>query len=470
MKKRILSAILGIAMIVSCVGCGGGNDSTVDTDPDYETDKFNVTVACQVEEGETIVMAALEKAYEAANPDVNIIVKDFGGYNLVTDYITAYASTPEQLPMVIWMDDTYFAEPAEGGYFLDLREYYEASEETSYDLYYDSMLHAAAYNGEYKPLSEDDSPEYGLYFAPRDYNKPTIVYNKKLMADLGVTIPDTSNGWSMDEFYDFLHTVNDAIHEKAGENRSYRGYRVIRLFSSWQPVWTTLFENLGTDGIINGTELNLNSAKNTEILDELYNEIYGYGVDESKNYMIDTEDNFNTGTTCMTVVSRPIVVGQANQLGADSIDFLPFPGEKVAVGCSGYGITTVHADEEQTVNGETKKVADLAWDFIKFIISEEGQQAAGETGLSIPVLKSLLEDGSWTEWNAEQNLNHAAFLSGEDLKMTTLNHLEPYKRIKAREMINGFFSANEIGEQGSKENRQERLDELVKNFGTHIGN
>lgn len=172
----------------------------------------------------------------------------------------------------------------------------------------------------------------------------------------------------------------------------------------------------------------------------------------------------------MTVVSRPIVVGQANQLGADSIDFLPFPGEKVAVGCSGYGITTVHADEEQTANGETKKVADLAWDFIKFIISEEGQQVAGETGLSIPVLKSLLEDGKWTEWNAEQNLNHAAFLAGEDLKMTTLNHLEPYKRIKAREMINGFFNANEIGEQGSKENRQERLDELVTNFGTHLGN
>ena len=127
--------------------------------------------------------------YEAANPDVNIIVKDFGGHNLVTDYITAYASTPEKLPMVIWMEDTYFAEPAEGGYFVDLRKYYEKSEETSYDLYYESMLHAAAYNGVFKPLSEDENPEYGLYFAPRDYNKPTLVYNKKLMADLGVEIP-----------------------------------------------------------------------------------------------------------------------------------------------------------------------------------------------------------------------------------------------------------------------------------------
>lgn len=467
MKKKLVAGMLCAAMVISLFGCG--KKGNTQTDKDFETDKFNVTVACQVEEGETTVMAALEKAYEAANPDVNIIVKDFGGYNLVTDYITAFASTPEQLPMVLWMEDTYFAEPAEGGYFVDLRPYYEASEETSYDLYYESMLHAAAYNGVYKPLSEDDSPEYGIYFAPRDYNKPTIVYNKKLMEALEVEIPEVSKGWSMEEFYDFLQTTNDAIHEKAGANRSYRGYRVIRLFSAWQPVWTTLFENLGSDGIVKGEKLNLGSAKNTEILDELYNEIIGYGADEGKSYMIDTEDNFNSGTTCMTVVSRPIIVGQANQLGADSIDFLPFPGEKVAVGCSGYGITTVHADEEQTVNGETRKVADLAWDFIKFIISEEGQEVAGETGLSIPVLKSLLDNGTWTKCYAEQNMNHQAFLAGEDLQMQELNHLEPSKRIKARELINGFFSGNEIGQEGSKEKRQERLDELIKDFGTYIG-
>ena len=467
MKKKLVAGMLCAAMVISLFGCG--KKGNTQTDKDYEADKFNVTVACQVEEGETTVMAAYEKAYEAAHPDVNIIVKDFGGYNLVTDYITAFASTPEKLPMVLWMEDTYFAEPAEGGYFVDLRPYYEASEETSYDLYYESMLHAAAYNGVFKPLSEDESPEYGLYFAPRDYNKPTIVYNKKLMAELGVQIPDTSNGWDMEAFYDFLQTVNNAIHEKAGTNRSFRGYRVIRLFSSWQPVWTTIFENLGSDGIVVGDKFNLNSAKNTEILDELYNEILGYGVAEGKNYMIDTEDNFNTGTTCMTVVSRPVTVGQVNQLGADSIDFLPFPGKKVAVGCSGYGITTVHADEEQTVGGETRKVADLAWDFIKFIISEEGQEVAGETGLSIPVMKSLLDDGAWTKCYSEYNLNHKAFLAGEDLQMTELNHMAPGKRIKARQLINGFFSGNEIGQEGSKENRQERMDELTRDFTAHIG-
>ena len=206
------------------------------------------------------------------------------------------------------------------------------------------MLNSASYTGEYKPLSEDDSKEYGLWYAPRDYNKPTIVYNTKLMAELGIEIPDTSNGWGMPEFFAFCQQVNNTIEAKAQENRSYRGYRAIHLFSAWEPVYTTLFANMGSDGIIKDGTYNLSSAKNEAIMTELYDNLFQY------EYMIDTDDAFNSGTVCMTVVSRPLIVGMANQMGKDSINFLPFPGEKVAAGCSGYGITTAHADEEQTVS------------------------------------------------------------------------------------------------------------------------
>lgn len=459
--RKIIALLLSATMVISLFGCGKA--SSTQKEKDFEEDKFNITVACQVEEGETTVMAALEKAYEEANPDVNIIVKDFGGHTKITDYITAYASTQEKLPMVVWMDDAAFAEPAEGGYFVDLRPYYEMSEETSYDKYYNSMLQAASYTGEYKPASEDDSPEYGLYFAPRDYNKPTIVYNKTLLANLGVEIPDTSQGWNMEQFYAFLQSVNSAIEANAQNDRAYRGYRVIRLFSSWEPIYTTIFANCGTDGILKADNtLNLDSAKNTAILDELYENILKY------EYMVDNEDNFNAGTTCMTIVSRPLVVGMANQLGSDNIDFLPFPGENVAAGCSGYGITAIHADEEQTVNGVTKKVSELAWDFIKFIITEEGQQVAGKTGLGVPVLKSLTETGTWCQWNAEQNMNHGAFLSGGELQQTTFNGMTPYKRTQARYTITGFFSFLEIGNNGEKESRDAKLADVTKAFNAHV--
>lgn len=459
MKKRIIATLLCMTTMLSAFGCSKGGTSNQEG---FDGEKYNLTIACQAEEGEKTVLEALKAAYEEKNPDVNIIIKDFGAYSTVREYITAYASAQENLPMVMWMPNDEFAEPAEGGYFIDLRSYYESSEETSYDLYYETMLHGASYSGEYKPLSEDDSKEYGLWFAPRDYNKPTIVYNTKLFAELGIEVPDTSNGWDMDAFYAFLQSVNNAIEAKAQENRSYRGYRAIHLFSAWEPVYTTIFENLDSDGVMKDGSFNLASAKNDAILSELYENIYKY------EYMIDTDDAFNSGTVCMTVVSRPVIVGIANQLGSDSINFLPFPGEKVAAGSSGYGITAIHADEEQTVNGETKKVSDLAWDFIKFIISEEGQQVAGETGLSVPILKSLVENGTWTKWNEELNLNHSAFLAGEELELDTFNILKPNQRTRARTLTSTFFSYVETIEGGKPENRKEKLDNIAKDFAASI--
>lgn len=460
MKKRLLTALLCGAMVLSSVGCSGKQSAS--KEEGFDTEKFNLTIACQAEEGEKTVLEALKASYEKEHPDVNIVIKDFGAYSTVREYITAYASAQDKLPMILWMPNDEFAEPAEGGYFVDLRSYYEADEATSYDKYYESMLNAASYTGTYKPLSEDDSKDYGLWFAPRDYNKPTIVYNTKLMQELGIEIPDTSKGWGMKEFYSFLQNVNNTIEEKAGENRSYRGYRVIRLFPAWEPVYSTLFANMGSDGIMKDGNYNLDSAKNVAIMDELYDNIFKY------EYMIDTNDAFNNGTVCMTVVSRPLIVGMANQLGEDSIDFLPFPGEKVAAGCSGYGITAAHADDEQTVGGETKKVSDLAWDFIKYIISEEGQEVAGETGLSVPIMKSLTETGSWTKWNEKANLNHAAFLAGEELKQDTFNQLAPNQRTRARTLTSTFFGYAETIEGGKTENRKSKLNDLVKDFKASI--
>lgn len=449
--KKITAFLLSAVMLLSMAGCGKGGSAS--SEEGFDGEKFNLTIACQAEEGEITVLEALKKAYEEKHPDVNIIIKDFGAYKTVREYITAYASTQDKLPMILWMPNDEFAEPAEGGYFIDLRSYYEASDETAYDLYYESMLNAASYTGEYKPLSEDDSKEYGMWFAPRDYNKPVIVYNKSLFNELGITAPDTSAGWDMNAFYAFCKSVNDAIETKAGTDRSYRGYRAIHMFSAWEPVYTTMLTNLGTDGIMKDGTFNLDSAKNDAILSELYDNLYKY------EYMIDSDGAFNNGTVCMDVAVRPVMVGAANQLGEDNIDWIPFPGKAVAAGTSGYGIMTVHAEEEQTVKGETRKVADIAWDFIKFIITEEGQQVAGETGLDIPVLKSLTETGTWRQW-LSPDLNHDAFLAGEEIGLTTYNDLKPVNRVMARETASTFFSYIERIEGGKTENRQTKLEDL----------
>ena len=95
----------------------------------------------------------------------------------------------------------------------------------------------------------------------------------------------------------------------------------------------------------------------------------------------------------MRVCSRPLVLGYGNAFreawGETSLQAIRLPVETIASGNSGYAISRVWEGKGVEVNGVYKSYTDLSWDFLKFIITEEGQEVAGATGLNIPVLKSL---------------------------------------------------------------------------------
>ena len=182
--KKIISLVACVILACSATACGGKPPMT----QQQESGKFNITVACQQEEGEIEVLEKLAEEYEKTHTDVNIIINDFGGGNL-DDYMTNNGRV-KTLADIVWVPDDMFAPCAEkGGFFLDLREFYESSEETAYSNYYESMLHAASYTGEYKPLSESTDAKYGLYYAPRDYNKIGIAYNTQLFQQFGIEVP-----------------------------------------------------------------------------------------------------------------------------------------------------------------------------------------------------------------------------------------------------------------------------------------
>ena len=93
---------------------------------------------------------------------------------------------------------------------------------------------------------------------------------------------------------------------------------------------------------------------------------------------------------------------------------------------------------------------------------------AGETGLSVPVLKSLLETGSWRNWNADAKLNHDAFLAGEELIQDTYYSLKPSERTRARSLASSFFSYAETIEGGKAENRKVKLEGIEEYFAASV--
>ncbi len=425
--KRAMSMVLCAMMVTGMSACGTPpmGDSSVEG-------KYNITVACQQEEGEIEVLEKLAEEYEKTHTDVNIIVKDFGGGGL-DDYMTNNGRV-NTLADIVWVPDDLFAPWAEkGNFFLDLREFYESSPETAYSNYYESMLHAASYSGEYKPLSESTEAKYGLYYAPRDYNKIGIAYNTQLFEQFGIDVPTdfSSEAWNMTTFIQFLQDAAENIKDKG---TSYAmTYRVISLFLQWEPVYTTVFNAMGSDGLVkeDGT-LNLDSETNRAIMRKLYDELF---VNET---IIGSEADFKKGYTLMATCVRPTAY-TAYQQREGTIDFLPFPAEEIGAGCSGYAITRAKADETQTANGVTKTNKELCWDFIKYIITQEGQEVAGSFGTSVPVLKSLEKTGSWTKAMGEDK-NHSAWLAGKELRLTTYNRYDTQIRTTLRSNVTAILS------------------------------
>ena len=506
MKKfsKIFVSGLLLASLGASAGCfgGGGKDSLPD---DVVADKYKVVVACQTEMGEEEVLRVLEKAYEAKHTDVDIQIKTFSGEGF-EQYMLGIAAEQSSSPNIIWTADTYHSHWNE--YFVDLRPYYEASPETDYSNYYETMLDTAGINGKFKPTKnytgsfarEKDNSDgnehysehsvYGLFYAPTDYNKPAILCNTHLFTEFDIAyelvyktvnsvsampadykstsarLQEIVAGTDWDDFYDLpafarfiaermAYVINNGSSIDRNFGRTWEQRAVLNPFLEWEPTYTTVMDALGID-IINA-DGTLNLKANEEKLQALHDAFSPSGnedVEQMAGYMTTTNGGiqFSSGNLFMTVCSRPVVLGYGNTFkgiyGEGSyMETIAFPVENIAAGCSGYAISSIWEGKTMTVNGVSKSYTDLSWDFIKFIITEEGQEAAGATGLNIPVLKKLYDKESnggkepaWRKVASLGAMDNDAWVAGNELSQDTYNIFKADKRNAFRNVVRTFYT------------------------------
>ncbi len=506
--KRIGCLAMGIMMAGSvCAMSACGDDSLEDN---KVMDHYVITIACQSEESEQNVMEKLIAAYNVKNPDVEIKLQSFTGKDFEV-FMNQVSQDEENSPNIIWTSDSYHARWEQ--YFTDLRPFYEKDAATDYSLYYESMLDTASINGHFKPTknykgsfrSDDldtsdglenytNHSQYGLYFAPRDYNKPTILCNTVLFEMLdaqyeeyykakeGAAVMPTDyvsttarlnnivagDDWNeLTDLFTFSKTAAERIQyvlDCAGDLGA-KGQKVVKewqhktvldLKLSWEPSYTTILNAMGVENIIK-SDGTLDLEANTQVLEQLHGWMYA----EDNLYYSDVDDlNFKNGQTFMRVVSRPVVSSYGSNLlkvyeeyykeqqkeAVVPLQAIQIPVADVAGGCSGYAINNIYEGKGITVNGNYKSYADLCWDFIKFIITKEGQEVAGATGSNIPVLKSLKDaqsnGGETPAWRKVAGLEHMdqdAWLAGTELTQDWFNVYKANYRIKYRTTVQSFF-------------------------------
>ena len=138
--KRSMAIMMSLLMSASTIYLSACGDKIPDV---ITANSYKITVACQTEQGEEEVLQLLKSCYEELYTDREIEIKTFSGEGF-EEYMLGIAANQDSSPNIIWTSDILHSQWDE--YFTDLRPYYEASEETDYSLYYETMLDKSATN------------------------------------------------------------------------------------------------------------------------------------------------------------------------------------------------------------------------------------------------------------------------------------------------------------------------------------
>ena len=167
----------------------------------------------------------------------------------------------------------------------------------------------------------------------------------------------------------------------------------------------------------------------------------------------------------MMFTVRPNVVSYANSLkdadGNATIDFVSMPSfdkteiSYIGMGCTGYAITSQCAEEKR----------DMAWDFLKFVMTETGQNAFCSSGAGIPILKEMAADPQAAFRQYLPGANHDAFINfeGRDLPMTEyLDEVNASKHLAVRSVLVDNLSKN-LFSSADRNGYYAQLKEMLEN-------
>ena len=459
-RKSLILLPLVACSIGALAGCGGGGAKT----------KFVISISARSYASEQNMLNLWKREYEARNPLVQVNVSGWGSNEGTSEsYIMKNALNRDYLTNIVYTTDDSTANLATKKNFVDLRPYFEADPETDYTKYYSSMLDLTTFFGEFRPTTsytgsypaeKSNDAQYGMYFAPREYNMPAILCNVTLFKEHFAT-EEEKNNWGSDTLRNiwlrlgessewtwstFVKAVQNISKKCEDLNRSGDvGFRAMELNHTWEPVYTTIMKELGGDGLFavdehDEVQPNLTSAANKAAYTKIIND---FGKNANK-YMIDTDygnQNFSYRTVFGVVVSYPEVGNfyEAFKKVNYELDAINIPCEYVAAGCGGYGILVDKAKQVQKlVTGETATTGELCWDFIKFIISKDGQNLCGREGYIQPVLKELADTGEWLQ-AYDGKINNRAFATSKELRLDTYCFADPKLRNDLRIAGTTFF-------------------------------
>lgn len=388
MIKKIIVVLMAIIMAIGMSACAPNNDNQ---NSDGDVQRLKVTIVGN-DSSEALLNHKLQQAFIAkkAQEGVTVEFETPSTFNRGTymQSIDTLAGTNE-LGDVVFTYDTTSGLEIKNRMFDPLDEYIENDPE--FDLSdYDTAIMDSARTYENK-----------LAFMPRSFDQMTIMINKGIFEKYGLEseIPTTEKygedweTWTWDEMIRICRLLREKMDEEYGIQASQYFPLVAKFF--YNAVYGPVIESFGgncidletMDSGFNPThpkhEQTVKALTWMQSLVEEKLTTYGNG-------------NFSGGNNAMVTAVRtsvPVYI----KAGID-LAFAPVPKfTKNQTGLDDAPTYVGFGSGGYAINAESQR-KELAWEFIKFVASEEGQMLVAENGACVPILKSMLtNDSSWME-------------------------------------------------------------------------
>ena len=405
--KKILSLALTLLLALGvATGCGtpSGNSGSKPSDevnlhPD-ENVKATLSIAVENYTSEKKIVSEIGEILTAKYPNVTIKIETIAG-GISSQYATWFRN--KNVPDILVNNSFDMFTLSDKGLLSDLTPYLEAEAadpESTFNIndYYESYIKMgqANFDGE-------------QYMIPRSADRVVCHYNKAIFKAAGVDMSLVKNGWTWDDFM----KVCETLRKYYDSQDSMKNYTLVDPYFTWEAVYNPIFESYGVEYYDENGEVALesNATENAlkfikSIIDNKYASkpsVEQAGMAGNKGCML-----FHSQAASLMATELSVYYPDAEKV-SDYYDVVTMPvikgHEKIGCGAAGYSV----------YDGSENK--DLAWQFLKILLSKEGQNIMADCGSNyVPVRKDMADytnpENHWGKGYEDLNLSAYTYNCG----------------------------------------------------------
>ena len=405
MKKILSFALTMLLALGVATGCGAptGNSVSKPSEVNLHPDE-NVTatlrVAVENYTAEKKIISEIGEILTAKYPNVTVKIETISG-GISSQYATWFHN--KNVPDILVNNSFDMFTLSDKGLLSDLTPYLEAEAadpESSFDIndYYESYIKMgqANFDGEQSMI-------------PRSADRVVCHYNKAIFKAAGVDMSLVRNGWTWDDFM----TVCATLRKYYDSQDSMKAYTLVDPYFTWEAVYNPIFESYGVEYYDENGEVALESDATENalkfiksIIDDKYASrpsVEQAGMAGNKGWML-----FHSQAASLMATELSVYYPDAEKVSDyyDVVTMPVIPGhEKIGCGAAGYSV----------YDGSENK--DLAWQFLKILLSKEGQNIMADSGSNyVPVRKDMADytnpENHWGKGYEDLNLSAYTYNCG----------------------------------------------------------